>query len=62
LPTFPFRQRCEGFPQPVIRGKHPVVAVPVLARRRHKVGEPVSVIFEFSRFSATRHHRETAAA
>jgi hypothetical protein len=34
---FPFRQRCDGFPQPVIRGKHPVAAVPVFSRRRHKV-------------------------
>jgi len=33
----PDRQRRDGLPQPVIQGKHPVVAVPVCSRRRHKV-------------------------
>jgi hypothetical protein len=28
-------------PELVIRGKHPVVAMPVLPRRRHEIGEPV---------------------
>ena len=37
LANVPDRQRCDGFPQPVIQGKHPVVAVPVFSRRRHKV-------------------------
>jgi hypothetical protein len=31
----------DGRPQLVIRGKHPVVAMPVLPRRRDKIGEPV---------------------
>ena len=37
LANVPDRQRCDGFPQPAIQGKHPVVAVPVFSRRRHKV-------------------------
>jgi len=37
LANVPDRQRCDGFPQPVIQGKHPVVAVPVFSRPRHKV-------------------------
>ena len=41
LASIPDRQRRDGFPQPVIRCKHPVVAMPVLARRRHEIGEPV---------------------
>ena len=38
---FPFGQRHDGGPELVIRRKHPVVAMPVLARRRHEIGEPV---------------------
>ena len=34
-------QRRDGPPQLVIRRKHPVVAMPVLPRRRHEIGEPV---------------------
>ena len=32
----PDRQRRDGPPELVIRGKHPVIAVPVLSRRRDK--------------------------
>jgi len=35
------RQRRDGPPQLVIRRKHPVVAMPVLPRRRDEIGEPV---------------------
>jgi len=31
----------DGFSQPVIGRKHPVVAMPVLPRRRDEIGEPV---------------------
>jgi hypothetical protein len=37
LPMFPFHQRRDGFPQPVIRGKHPVVAVPMFSRGLRRV-------------------------
>jgi len=35
------RQRRDSFPEPVIRCKHPVVAMPMLARQRDEIGEPV---------------------
>ena len=35
------RQRRDGPSQLVIRRKHPVVAMPVLPRRGHEIGEPV---------------------
>ena len=35
------RECRDGFSQPVIRGEHTVVAMPVLPRRRHELGEPV---------------------
>jgi hypothetical protein len=38
---FPFRQRRDGFPQPVMRREDSVIAMPVLPRRRHEIGEPV---------------------
>ena len=34
-------ERRDGWPERVIRRKDAVISVPVLARRRHKVGEPV---------------------
>ena len=37
----PDRQRRDGPPEPVIRGKHPVRAVPVLSRRRDKVRQTI---------------------
>jgi hypothetical protein len=33
-------QRRDGFPEPVIRGEHPVIPVPVLRDHRLGVGEP----------------------
>jgi hypothetical protein len=44
LPTFPFVMRRDGRPELVIRGEHPVIAMPVLPRRRHEVREPVQKI------------------
>jgi hypothetical protein len=41
LADIPDRQRRDGSPQPVIRRKHPVVAVPVLARRRYEVSQTI---------------------
>ena len=35
------RERRDGGPERVIRRKHPVIPVPVLARRWHEIGEPV---------------------
>ena len=45
LANIPDRQRRDGFPQPVIRREYPWLvssrqARPVLARRRHEIGEP----------------------
>ena len=37
----PDRQSRDGPPELVTRCKHPVIPVPVLARRRHEIGEPV---------------------
>ena len=34
-------QRRDGFPEPVVRREHSVIAVPVFPRRRHEVREPV---------------------
>jgi hypothetical protein len=41
LPTFPFVMGRDGGPELLIRGEHPVIAMPVLPRRRHEVSEPV---------------------
>jgi hypothetical protein len=41
LADVPDGQRRDRGPELVIRRKHPVVAMPVLARRRHEIGEPV---------------------
>jgi hypothetical protein len=35
------RECRDGFSQPVIGRKHPVVAMPVLPRRRDEIGQPV---------------------
>ena len=40
LANIPDRQRRDGFPQPVIRREYSVIAMPVLPRRRHEIGEP----------------------
>ena len=41
LANIPDRQLRDGFPQPVIRREYSVIAMPVLPRRRHEIGEPV---------------------
>ena len=41
LADVPDRERRDGPPELVIRRKHPVVAMPVLPRRRDEIGEPV---------------------
>jgi len=41
LADVPDRERRDGGPELVIGCNHPVVAMPVLARRRHEIGEPV---------------------
>ncbi len=41
LANIPDRQRRDGFSQPMIGRKHPVVAMPVLPRRRDEIGQPV---------------------
>jgi hypothetical protein len=41
LANIPDRQQRDGFPQPVIRREYSVIAMPVLPRRRHEIGEPV---------------------
>jgi hypothetical protein len=41
LADVPDRQRRDGPPELVIRGKHPVRAVPVLSRRRDKVRQTI---------------------
>ena len=38
---FPFRERRDGPPELVIRGKHPVITMPMLPRRRHEIGQAV---------------------
>ena len=41
LADIPDGQRRDGGPELVIRRKHPVIAMPVLPRRRDEIGEPV---------------------
>ena len=41
LPTFPFVMCRDGGPELVIRGEHPVIAMPVLPRSGHEISEPV---------------------
>jgi len=41
LADIPDGERRDGGPELVIRGEHPVIAMPVLPRRRHEVSEPV---------------------
>jgi len=40
----PDREGGDGGPERVIRGEHPVRAMPVLPRRRHEIGQPVQVV------------------
>ena len=41
LADIPDSECRDGGPELVIRGKHPVVAMPVLPRRRDQIREPV---------------------
>ena len=41
LAYIPDGERRDGGPELVIRGEHPVIAMPVLPRRRHEGSEPV---------------------
>jgi hypothetical protein len=41
LADVPDRECRDAFPQPVVRRKHPVVAMAVLPRRRDEIGEAV---------------------
>ena len=34
----------DGGPELVIWGEHPVIAMPVLSRRRHEIGQPVQEV------------------
>jgi hypothetical protein len=34
----------DGAPELVIRGEHPVIAMPVLSRRWHEIGQPVEEV------------------
>jgi hypothetical protein len=41
LADVPDRQRRDGFSQLVIQRKHPVIPMPVLPRRRNKIGQTI---------------------
>ena len=38
------REGGDGEPELVIRGEHPVIAMPVLPRWRHEIGQPVQEV------------------
>jgi len=44
LADIPDREGGDGGPKLVIRGEHPVFAMPVLLRRRDEIGEPVEAL------------------
>ena len=44
LDDIPDREGRDGGPELVIRGEHPVIAMPVLPRRRHEIGQPVQEV------------------
>ena len=44
LADIPDGERGDGGPELVIRGEHPVIAMPVLPRRRHEIGQPVQEV------------------
>ena len=58
------RERCDGPPELVIRRKHPVVAMPMLPRRRDEIGEPVQELKwrEFDDAAGSRPRGLSAAA
>jgi len=45
LADIPDGQCRKGFPEPMIRREHAVVAMPMLPRRRDQIGEPVQLTF-----------------
>ena len=44
LADIPDREGGDGGPELMIRGEHPVIAMPVLPRRRHEISEPVEEV------------------
>jgi hypothetical protein len=44
LADIPDREGGDGGPELVIRGEHPVIAMPVLPRRRHEIGQPIQEV------------------
>ena len=64
LADVPDRERRDGPPELVIRRKHPVVAMPVLPRRRDEIGEPVQKLKrrEFDDAAGSRPRGLSAAA
>ena len=52
FPTLPFRQSCDGRPQRVIGSKDAVIPVPMLARRRDEIRQPVWPVRHKSRPAA----------
>jgi hypothetical protein len=56
LADIPDGERRDGGPELVIRGEHPVIAMPVLPRWRHEVGQPVQEVTrrEFDRAVGAR--------
>jgi hypothetical protein len=64
LADVPNRERRDGPPELVIRRKHPLVAMPVLPRRRAEIGEPVQELKrrEFDDAIGSRPRRLSAAA
>jgi hypothetical protein len=63
LADVPDRERRDGPPQLVIRRKHPVVAMPVLPRRRDEIGESIEELKrrEFDDASGSRPRRFSPA-
>ena len=61
LDDVPDRERSDGGPERVIRGEHPVVAMPVPRRWGHKIGQPVQELSHgWSRLPLLR-YRDAAA-
>ena len=63
LADIPDREGGDGGPELVIRGEHPVIAMPVLPRRRHEIGQPVEELKrrEFDDAAGSRPRGFTAA-
>jgi hypothetical protein len=56
LADIPDREGGDGGPELVIRGEHPVIAMPALPRWRHEIGQPVQEVTrrEFDRAVGAR--------